>query len=70
MARNQLVWTGTVETTAPDEINKEIERYVDTVSTPSKVGISWQHNFPLKKGGTDLSATSAAAIVGSLQMNF
>jgi hypothetical protein len=51
MARNQLVWTGTVETTAPDEINKEIERYVDTVSTPSKVGISWQHNFPLKKGG-------------------
>jgi hypothetical protein len=30
-ARSQLVWTGTVETTAPDEINKEIERYVDTV---------------------------------------
>jgi Domain of unknown function (DUF4136) len=30
-ARNQLVWTGTAETTAPDEISKEIERYVDTV---------------------------------------
>jgi Domain of unknown function (DUF4136) len=31
MAKNQLVWTGTVETTAPDDINKEIQRYVDTV---------------------------------------
>ena len=28
---NQLVWSGTVETTAPDDINKEIQRYVDTV---------------------------------------
>jgi hypothetical protein len=28
---NQLVWSGTVETTAPHDINKEIERYVDTV---------------------------------------
>jgi hypothetical protein len=28
---NQLVWAGTVETTAPHDINKEIERYVDTV---------------------------------------
>ena len=29
--RNQLVWTGTVETSAPGDINKEIARYVDTV---------------------------------------
>jgi hypothetical protein len=28
---NQLVWAGTVETTAPDDINKEIQRYVNTV---------------------------------------
>jgi hypothetical protein len=28
---NQLVWAGTVETTDPGDINKEIERYVDTV---------------------------------------
>src|SRR5262245_24004905 len=28
---NQLVWAGTVETTAPDDINKEMQRYVDTV---------------------------------------
>jgi hypothetical protein len=31
MAKNQLVWSGTVQTTAPSDINKEIERYVDTV---------------------------------------
>ena len=31
MAKNQLVWAGTVETTAPDDINKEIQNYVDTV---------------------------------------
>jgi hypothetical protein len=30
-ARNQLVWAGTVETTAPGDINKEIERYVAIV---------------------------------------
>ena len=30
-ARNQLVWTGTAETTDPGDINKEIEGYVDTV---------------------------------------
>jgi Domain of unknown function (DUF4136) len=30
-ARNQLVWSGTVETTAPGDINKEIEGYVKTV---------------------------------------
>ena len=30
-AKNRLVWAGTVETTAPHDINKEIERYVDTV---------------------------------------
>lgn len=30
-ARNQLVWTGTAETTAPGDINKEIEGYVNTV---------------------------------------
>jgi Domain of unknown function (DUF4136) len=29
--KNQLVWTGTVETAAPGDINKEIERYVDSV---------------------------------------
>jgi hypothetical protein len=28
---NQLVWAGTVETTAPDDINREIQRYVNTV---------------------------------------
>lgn len=28
---NQLVWAGTVETTAPEDINKEIQRYVNTV---------------------------------------
>lgn len=28
---NRLVWAGTVETTDPGDINKEIERYVDTV---------------------------------------
>ena len=28
---NQLVWTGTVETSAPGDINKEIARYVDIV---------------------------------------
>jgi hypothetical protein len=28
---NQLVWAGTVETTDPGDIDKEIERYVDTV---------------------------------------
>jgi hypothetical protein len=28
---NQLVWAGTVETTDPGDINREIERYVDTV---------------------------------------
>jgi Domain of unknown function (DUF4136) len=31
VAKNQLVWAGTVETTAPGDINKEIERYVNTV---------------------------------------
>ena len=30
-ARSQLVWAGTVETTAPGDIDKEIERYVATV---------------------------------------
>lgn len=30
-ARNQVVWTGTAETTDPGDINKEIERYVATV---------------------------------------
>ena len=30
-ARNQLVWAGTVETTGPGDVNKEIERYVATV---------------------------------------
>jgi hypothetical protein len=31
VTKNQLVWTGTVETSAPGDINKEITRYVDTV---------------------------------------
>jgi len=31
MTRNQLVWSGTVETRAPGDINKEISHYVDTV---------------------------------------
>jgi hypothetical protein len=31
MAKNRLVWAGTAETTAPGDINKEIERYVATV---------------------------------------
>ena len=30
-ARNQPVWTGTVQTKAPGDINKEIKHYVDTV---------------------------------------
>jgi hypothetical protein len=29
--QNQLVWSGTVQTTAPRDLNKEIERYVTTV---------------------------------------
>jgi hypothetical protein len=31
MAKDQLVWTGTVQTTAPDDIDKAIQHYVDTV---------------------------------------
>jgi len=31
MARNLLVWSGTAETRAPGDINKEITRYVDVV---------------------------------------
>jgi hypothetical protein len=29
--RNQLVWSGTVQTKAPRDLNKDIQRYVDTV---------------------------------------
>jgi uncharacterized protein DUF4136 len=29
--RNQLVWSGTVQTKAPRDLNKEIQRYVETV---------------------------------------
>jgi len=29
--KNQLVWSGTVETEEPRDIRKEIARYVDTV---------------------------------------
>ena len=29
--RNQLVWSGTVQTRSPSDLNKEIRRYVDTV---------------------------------------
>ena len=31
ITKNQLVWTGTVQTTAPDDINREIKHYVDIV---------------------------------------
>ncbi len=31
VVKNQLVWSGTVQTTDPGDINKEIKRYVDTV---------------------------------------
>jgi outer membrane lipoprotein SlyB len=31
IAKNQLVWSGTVQTRNPSDINKEIKRYVDTV---------------------------------------
>lgn len=30
-AKNQLVWNGTVQTTDPRDLNKELKRYVDTV---------------------------------------
>ena len=31
VTKNQLVWSGTVQTVDPSDINKEIKRYVDTV---------------------------------------
>lgn len=31
MVKNQVVWTGTVQTTAPGDIHKEIKYYVETV---------------------------------------
>lgn len=31
IARNQLVWTGTAQTTEPGDLNTEIRRYVDTM---------------------------------------
>jgi hypothetical protein len=31
LTKNQLVWSGTVQTVDPSDINKEIKRYVDTV---------------------------------------
>jgi hypothetical protein len=31
LRRNQLVWSGTVQTTDPGDINREIKRYVDSV---------------------------------------
>jgi hypothetical protein len=31
LTRNQLVWSGTVQTTDPGDINREIKRYVDSV---------------------------------------
>jgi hypothetical protein len=34
--KNQLVWTGTVETTDPSDIGKEIRRYVDIVTEALK----------------------------------
>jgi hypothetical protein len=34
--RNQLVWTGTVETTDPSDIGNEIRRYVDIVTEALK----------------------------------
>jgi hypothetical protein len=33
MKNNQLVWTGTAQTRDPRNIDKEIKRYVDTVTT-------------------------------------
>ena len=33
MKTNQLVWTVTAQTRAPRNIDKEIKRYVDTVTT-------------------------------------
>ena len=31
LTKNQLVWSGTVQTVDPSDINEEIKRYVDTV---------------------------------------
>ena len=31
LATNQLVWSGTVQTVDPSDVNKEIKRYADTV---------------------------------------
>jgi hypothetical protein len=31
LTKNQLVWSGTVQTVDPSDINKELKRYVDTV---------------------------------------
>ena len=31
LTKNQLVWSGTVQTVDPSDINKEIKRYVDAV---------------------------------------
>jgi hypothetical protein len=31
LTKNQLVWSGTVQTVDPSDVNKEIKRYVDTV---------------------------------------
>jgi hypothetical protein len=36
LTKNQLVWSGTVQTVDPSDINKEIKRYVDTVIEPLK----------------------------------
>ncbi|MDZ4341519.1 MAG: hypothetical protein U1E51_03675 [Candidatus Binatia bacterium] len=36
MANNQIVWTGTAQTTAPGDINKEIKRYVEAVTAALK----------------------------------
>ena len=39
--RNGLVWSGTVQTTAPGNLNKEIQDYVATVARRSRKQMSW-----------------------------
>jgi hypothetical protein len=36
VTKNQLVWTGTAETTDPGDIGNEIKRYVDIVTDALK----------------------------------
>jgi hypothetical protein len=36
LGKDQLVWSGTVQTSDPGDINKEINRYVDQVTAALK----------------------------------